>query len=163
MAPNPELRGFTVTGANMLPQARCAAHAALTCGSMLVACFGLPSPAAQHTTDRLPIRFLRPHHNCAQAVIEEAFQPLFGRTLNYHQMVNAVGTLNRWYEDKGVLGQVRCAGRAALRCVLCCARWARCACCAGCAGWAGVCWETSGLAGAASLALLNSPLFIPRR
>lgn len=60
VAPNPELRGFTVTGANMLPQ----------------------------------------------AVIEEAFRDLHGRTLNFNSMVQAVGKLNRWYEEKGVLGQV---------------------------------------------------------
>jgi hypothetical protein len=42
-----------------------------------------------------------------QAVIEEAFRGLHGRTLNFNSMVRAVGQLNRWYEDKGVLGQVR--------------------------------------------------------
>ncbi|KAI7843074.1 hypothetical protein COHA_003245 [Chlorella ohadii] len=60
VAPNPELRGFTVTGANMLPQ----------------------------------------------AVIEDAFKDMFGRTLNFNSMVKAVGKLNKWYEEKGVLGQV---------------------------------------------------------
>ncbi|KAI3429606.1 hypothetical protein D9Q98_005692 [Chlorella vulgaris] len=60
VAPNPELRGFTVTGANMLPQ----------------------------------------------AVVEDAFRDLHGKTLNFNSMVAAVGKLNRWYEDKGVLGQV---------------------------------------------------------
>ncbi|KAL4449506.1 hypothetical protein ABPG77_007150 [Micractinium sp. CCAP 211/92] len=60
VAPNPELRGFIVTGANALPQ----------------------------------------------AVIEDAFKDLHGRTLNFNSMVQAVGKLNQWYEKKGVLGQV---------------------------------------------------------
>ena len=45
-----------------------------------------------------------------QAVIEDAFRGLFGRTLNFNAMVGAVGKLNQWYEEKGVLGQVRRGG-----------------------------------------------------
>ena len=43
-------------------------------------------------------------------MIEEAFRDLHGRTLNFNSMVQAVGKLNRWYEEKGVLGQVRGGG-----------------------------------------------------
>ena len=50
-------------------------------------------------------------HTGTQAVIEDAFRGLHGRTLNFNTMVEAVGKLNRWYEDRGVLGQVRWGGR----------------------------------------------------
>lgn len=39
--------------------------------------------------------------------MEDAFRELHGRTLNFNSMVQAVGKLNKWYEEKGVLGQVR--------------------------------------------------------
>ena len=41
-----------------------------------------------------------------QAVIQEAFHGMRGRTLNYNALTRAVATLNSWYEDHGVLGQV---------------------------------------------------------
>jgi hypothetical protein len=43
--------------------------------------------------------------------VEDAFRELHGRTLNFNSMVQAVGKLNRWYEEKGVLGQVRARGQ----------------------------------------------------
>ena len=54
--------------------------------------------------------------------MEEAFSGLFGRTLNFNQMAAAVGKLNRWYEDTGVLGQVRRRRRAVLMVPRCCCR-----------------------------------------
>lgn len=53
----------------------------------------------------LPIPPPSPLYPC-QAVVEDAFRDLHGKTLNFNSMVAAVGKLNRWYEDKGVLGQV---------------------------------------------------------
>ena len=41
-----------------------------------------------------------PHH-------QGAFRNLYGRTLNFNQLSAAVKKLSDWYEDNGVLGQVR--------------------------------------------------------
>ena len=40
------------------------------------------------------------------AVIESAFRGLYGRTLNYAHFAGAVRALDRWYREKGLLGQV---------------------------------------------------------
>ena len=41
-----------------------------------------------------------------QAVVQAALAGLHGRTLNFNAMAAAVATLNQWYEDRGILGQV---------------------------------------------------------
>ena len=41
-----------------------------------------------------------------QAVVQEAFDGMRGRTLNYNALTRAVARLNSWYEEKGVLGQI---------------------------------------------------------
>ena len=41
-----------------------------------------------------------------QKEIEEAFQNQFGRTLNFPQFSGALKRLNKWYEDRGIFGQV---------------------------------------------------------
>lgn len=98
VSPNPELRGFTVTGANALPQV--GGWGACQHRSSCLLPLELPCRACPEwpPTTHLP---------ATQAVVEEAFSGLFGRTLNFNQMAAAVGKLNRWYEDTGVLGQVR--------------------------------------------------------
>ena len=79
----------------------CVCTAAASSGSVAVASVPL---------HRLPPP-VPPHAHVTQAVIEDAFRGLYGRTLNFNTMVAAVGKLNRWYEDRGVLGQVRrCQG-----------------------------------------------------
>lgn len=42
-----------------------------------------------------------------QSVIQGAFANMYGRPLNYVQLSAAVKKLAQWYEDNGVLGQVR--------------------------------------------------------
>jgi outer membrane protein insertion porin family len=42
-----------------------------------------------------------------QSVVQDAFAHMYGRTLNYNQLAGAVKKLTHWYEDNGVLGQVR--------------------------------------------------------
>ena len=73
--------------------------------------------------------------------MEDAFRELHGHTLNFNSMVQAVGKLNRWYEEKGVLGQVRARGQgSAVQCravlgtgvcsaVQCCSSAERGVCC----------------------------------
>ena len=41
-----------------------------------------------------------------QKIIQDAFAEMAGRTLNYNSLTSAVGRLNAWYEENGVLGQV---------------------------------------------------------
>jgi outer membrane protein insertion porin family len=41
-----------------------------------------------------------------QAIIQDAFHGMRGRTLNYNALTRAVAKLNSWYEEHGVLGQV---------------------------------------------------------
>jgi outer membrane protein insertion porin family len=41
-----------------------------------------------------------------QSLIEEAFEHQYGKTLNFQGFGRALGQLNKWYEDKGILGQV---------------------------------------------------------
>ena len=41
-----------------------------------------------------------------QIVIQDAFEGMRGRTLNYNALTRAVARLNSWYEQHGVLGQV---------------------------------------------------------
>ncbi|KAG7666840.1 hypothetical protein Ndes2526B_g04666 [Nannochloris sp. 'desiccata'] len=41
-----------------------------------------------------------------QAIIQDAFHGMRGRTLNYNSLTRAVAKLNSWYEEHGVLGQV---------------------------------------------------------
>jgi len=41
-----------------------------------------------------------------QAVVEDAFLGMRGRTLNFNNLTAAVSKLNSWYEQHGVLGQV---------------------------------------------------------
>jgi len=41
-----------------------------------------------------------------QAIIQDAFHGMRGRTLNYNSLTRAVAKLNSWYEQHGVLGQV---------------------------------------------------------
>ena len=41
------------------------------------------------------------------SIITEAFGPQQGKTLNYRKFGSAVERLNTWYEDRGILGQVR--------------------------------------------------------
>ena len=45
-----------------------------------------------------------------QKEIEEAFQNQFGRTLNFPQFSGALKRLNKWYEDRGIFGQVGVTG-----------------------------------------------------
>ena len=45
-----------------------------------------------------------------QKEIEEAFQYQFGRTLNFPQFSGALRRLNKWYENRGIFGQVGFAG-----------------------------------------------------
>ena len=44
-----------------------------------------------------------------QREIEEAFGAQFGRTLNFPAFSASLRRLNRWYEDRGIFGQVRAA------------------------------------------------------
>lgn len=173
VAPNPELRGFTVTGANMLPQVRPASCLLVRCGVMarLLAAAVLPQPAlclcvpAQlgcaslsciipcpapavltgcdpgrvqgpvwaHPQLQLnggsvclqPAAVSRPIHSLALGM---SCKPLMWavqrvacccclllllawlivkRPQPRCLQVKAVGKLNKWYEEKGVLGQVR--------------------------------------------------------
>lgn len=39
-------------------------------------------------------------------VLQDAFRPLIGKTMNYVHFGRAVEKLDRWYQDQGVLGQV---------------------------------------------------------
>ena len=41
-----------------------------------------------------------------QKEIEEAFKHQFGCTLNFPQFSGALKRLNKWYEDRGIFGQV---------------------------------------------------------
>jgi len=41
-----------------------------------------------------------------QSLIEEAFEDQYGKTLNFENFGRALGQLNKWYEDKGIFGQV---------------------------------------------------------
>ena len=41
-----------------------------------------------------------------QKEIEEAFKHQFGCTLNFPQFSGALKKLNKWYEDRGIFGQV---------------------------------------------------------
>jgi hypothetical protein len=41
-----------------------------------------------------------------QKEIEDAFKHQFGRTLNFPQFSGALKRLNKWYEDRGIFGQV---------------------------------------------------------
>lgn len=41
-----------------------------------------------------------------QSLIEDAFQDQYGKTLNFENFGRALGQLNKWYEDKGIFGQV---------------------------------------------------------
>lgn len=41
-----------------------------------------------------------------QAIIQDAFKGMRGRTLNFNELTTAVARLNAWYEQHGVLGQV---------------------------------------------------------
>lgn len=43
-----------------------------------------------------------------QKEIEDAFKHQFGRTLNFPQFSGALKRLNKWYEDRGIFGQVGC-------------------------------------------------------
>jgi hypothetical protein len=47
--------------------------------------------------DMLPVR-----------VVQQAFKHLHGTPLNFVQFGKAVQKLDKWYQDRGVLGQVRC-------------------------------------------------------
>ncbi len=42
-----------------------------------------------------------------QIVLESAFRNQYGRTLNFEEFGTAIKTLNKWYEDRGILGQVQ--------------------------------------------------------
>lgn len=68
------------------------------------------APSVERVWLRAPASPCRRRLALLQAVIEEAFRGLHGRTLNFNSMLRAVGQLNRWYEDKGVLGQVGSGG-----------------------------------------------------
>ena len=41
-----------------------------------------------------------------QAIVQQALYGLHGRIMNFNSLAGAVRTLNQWYEDRGVLGQV---------------------------------------------------------
>ena len=41
-----------------------------------------------------------------QSLIEEAFEDQYGKTLNFENFGRALGQLNKWYEDKGIFGQI---------------------------------------------------------
>lgn len=41
-----------------------------------------------------------------QKEIEEAFKHQFGCTLNFPKFSGALKRLNKWYEDRGIFGQV---------------------------------------------------------
>lgn len=41
-----------------------------------------------------------------QAVVQNAFSEMAGKPLNFNALTEAVATLNDWYQDNGVLGQV---------------------------------------------------------
>ena len=49
-----------------------------------------------------------------QKEIEEAFQNQFGRTLNFPQFSGALKRLNKWYEDRGIFGQVGVTGSSTI-------------------------------------------------
>lgn len=53
-----------------------------------------------------------------QREIEEAFRDQAGHTLNFPKFSSAIKRLNRWYEDRGIFGQVGVlpVGRSALSC-----------------------------------------------
>ena len=42
-----------------------------------------------------------------QRVIEDAFQSQYGKTLNFETFNSSLLTLNSWYEERGIFGQVR--------------------------------------------------------
>ena len=42
-----------------------------------------------------------------QVVVEEAFRDQYGRTLNFRAFKDSLGKVNRWYEERGIFGQVR--------------------------------------------------------
>ncbi len=46
-------------------------------------------------------------------VVQSALRQVCGRTLNFVNLKNAVGQLDSWYQDNGVLGQVRVVTRVA--------------------------------------------------
>ena len=41
------------------------------------------------------------------SVVQSAFGGMFGKTLNFVNLKQAIGKLDQWYSDHGVLGQVR--------------------------------------------------------
>lgn len=41
-----------------------------------------------------------------QRLIEDAFRDQFGSTLNFARFGTALETLNKWYEDRDIVGQV---------------------------------------------------------
>jgi outer membrane protein insertion porin family len=41
-----------------------------------------------------------------QVVVEEAFRDQYGRTLNFRAFKDSLGKVNRWYEERGIFGQV---------------------------------------------------------
>ncbi len=43
-------------------------------------------------------------------VVQDAFKGMHGRTLNFVAFKRAIHKLDKWYHDKGILGQV-CGGR----------------------------------------------------
>ena len=42
-----------------------------------------------------------------QVVVEEAFRDQYGRTLNFRAFKDSLGKVNRWYEERGIFGQVQ--------------------------------------------------------
>lgn len=100
VAPNPELRGFIVTGANALPQARLARA---YCRGVQLAYISLTAPFSGASVSRQVSCLFYPAYLCAvpcravlrcgaQAVIEDAFKDLHGRTLNFNSMVQVRAT-----------------------------------------------------------------------
>ena len=40
-------------------------------------------------------------------MVQDAFKGVYGRTLNFVAFKRAIHKLDKWYHDKGILGQVR--------------------------------------------------------
>lgn len=59
----------------------------------------VPNPTLQGVVARGGVRL-------PQAVVQNAFSEMAGKPLNFNDLTEAVATLNNWYQDHGVLGQV---------------------------------------------------------